>query len=309
VIDAELRHRVLVALGLVDRHLPYLHDQKTHGRPGLKGALTGSGRSWWTLLDKDTGMDPVPVVDLEIVPGYVVKSGKAYRIDGITYLVEDGTGRPSPDRVVEEFRRFHDRLPEAGRYQRGYAWLAGRNPEDSTWAELYNIAGFRSAATAGDGGVRMWDRHDAIVGPEASAADILSHEFGHNVSSGVARRGLHAEGDRWRLAARQDAGTTRPTDVRLSRRSGVPSDRLNMRYQAGADWPHGVTEYGTSSSTEDYAESIAFYLADRIGTGRLDPGGPRVPIYFRDLFPERAKVLDEVFPQVARRQLAEISGR
>jgi len=304
-----LEHRVDPWDPAAIRHLPGLHDQSKHGRPGLKGALTGSGHTWWTLLDKDTGMDPVPVVDLEIVPGYVVKSGRAYRIDGITYLVEDGAGRPTPGRVVEEFRSFHDQLPEAGRYQRGYAWLAGRNPEDATWADLYNIAGFRSAATAGDGGVRMWDRHDAIVGPEASVADILSHEFGHNVSSGVARRGLHAEGERWLQAARRDAGTTRPTDVRLSRRSGVPSDRLNMRYQAGADWPHGVTEYGTSSSTEDYAESIAFYLADRIGTGRLDPGGPRVPIYFRDLFPERAKILDEVFPEIARRQLAEVNAR
>lgn len=270
--------------------------------------LTGWESRWWTILREDTGMDAVPVRDLELVGGYILKSGKAYRIDGITFIVEDGTG-PSAERIVQGFRDVHRQLPpEADQYQQGYAWLAGRNPADAYWAEEYNIPGFKSVATAGDGAVRMWARADAPFGPASYLAE-LSHEFGHNVSSAVARRDLGDGSPAWARAAKADSGIRRPTDVAFSGRLALRLQQVNYHVQPSKGWPWGVSEYGTSSRAEDYAESMAFYLGDKIGTGRLRPGDPPVPIYFRDLFPERAKVLDQVFPEIAKRQKAAISAR
>lgn len=271
--------------------------------------VTGYNRRWWTALAEDTGMDPVPVRDLEIDGGYIVKSGKAYRIDGITFLVEDGAGASDAAQIVDGFRRIHRLLPpEADQYQQGYAWLAGRNPADGYWEQKYDHPGFSSLATAGDGAVRVWNRAGTSFGPDAHLATLM-HEFGHNVSHAARDRDLHDRSANWSGAARLDAGLKRPTDVQYSGPMINKLRDLNFTRQRDRPYQYGVTDYGTSSPAEDYAESMALYLGDQLGTGRLRPGGPIVPIYFRDLFPARADVLDRVFPEIAKRQKAAISAR
>jgi len=305
------RRRILVPEAAVKAPAP------AAPRPGLPSELTGSGRDWKTLLREDTGMVPVPVRDLEVpgAGGYILKSGQAYRIDGVVYLVEDEATSArefmralTAQRVVEEFRAVHDSLPGASRYQSGYAWLAGRNPADAYWAERYNRPDFVSAATAGDGGVRMWNRRGDVLGPLASR-DSLMHEFGHNVSSVAAHLDLHDHSRAWTSAADSDAVARRPTNIGYTGDLMYRARRIDWQYRAGKGYPLGVTEYGKSSVMEDYAESMAFYLAGEIGQGQIKRGGPRLPIYFRDLFPARAAVLDRLFPEIARRQRAAIAAR
>lgn len=271
--------------------------------------LSGPGPRWWSLLREDTGPDdPVPVRDLNLGSGYTVRSGKAFRVDGVAILVEDGTSPTS--QVVRDFMDVHRELPaNAGHYQRGYAWLAGSNPDDAFWERKYKIPGFASGATAGDGSVTMWRKENAALGPY-SYRDTLAHEFGHNVSARSVSRDLDDRGAAWEQAAEHDAAATRPTDVSWTAGPMVlRAHTFNFAYAPGKDWPRGVTQYGTSSPAEDYAESVSFYIAGQIGTGRLQLGGPKKPIYFRDLFPARAAVLDQVFPEIAASQQAAVRAR
>lgn len=69
-------------------------------------------------------------------------------------------------------------------------------------------------------------------------------------------------------------------------------------------FPKGVTAYGTADQIEDYAESIMLYLAGIMGTATFRGNDLDEPVWFRDLFPERAAVLDQLFPDFARRQRA-----
>jgi hypothetical protein len=279
-------------------------------KPSLNPAeLTGPDRKWWRQLQEDTPDGThVPVRDLELEPGYTVKSGRVYRINGVSYLIEDGTTN-RPENVLRGYQEIHKALgPDASKYQHSYAWLAGRNPADAYWEKKYGIPGFTSAATAGDGSTRSWVVSSAL-GPN-SYLDRFMHEFGHNVSTGVESRGLHDTGYDYGQSVLADRYVQRPSDLRWALgRLTVKVKGISFAPDHSKNLPWGVTEYGKSSHAEDYAESIAFYLGGHIGYGRLTPGGPEVPIYFRDLFPARAAIFDQVFPDVARQQLAAISAR
>lgn len=61
-------------------------------------------------------------------------------------------------------------------------------------------------------------------------------------------------------------------------------------------FPAGVTTYGKSAIGEDFAESVRLYLRDAIGTGWFGSNQFVKMVYFRDLFPARASVLDRLFP-------------
>ena len=95
--------------------------------------------------------------------------------------------------------------------------------------------------------------------------------------------------------------------------------------EPGRGYPKGVTDYGRSSAAEDYAESVMLYQLGPIATGRL-PGavipkltGVKLPpgavaitdneiLYFRDIYPKRAAILDKLFPDIAKAQKAEIAA-
>lgn len=273
-------------------------------------ALTGDGQRWWKMLPDDTGYDePVPVRNLVVVAGYRIGSGKAYRVDGVTVLVEDGAGIVQKDLIARDFIDHHKQLPaDADTYQHGYAWLAGKNPDDAYWSTKYGMPGFTSLATAGDGGVRVWNRENSSLTPGSYEAE-LRHEFGHNVSSAAAARNLDDHSAAWADAGLDDLSATRPTDLTWTGRTIMKAQNIRFDYQSGKGYPRGVTDYGKSSPGEDYAESMAFYLSGPIGTGRFTPGGPLQPVYFRDLFPNRAAVFDQLFPGLAQQQKAAVSAR
>jgi hypothetical protein len=58
-----------------------------------------------------------------------------------------------------------------------------------------------------------------------------------------------------------------------------------------------------------------FYRHDKIGTGRLEigtvpnPDGPIVDLYFRHIFPHRTVLLDEIFPDIAKKQMEELGAQ
>ena len=83
-------------------------------------------------------------------------------------------------------------------------------------------------------------------------------------------------------------------------RTGDPG-RKGMPYPSGINW------YAMTSPEEDWAESGEMYFHGPIGTGRIVGRRGRVPIWFRDLFPARAQALDELYPEFARQQLAEMA--
>jgi hypothetical protein len=279
-------------------------------KPSLNPAeVTGPDKKWWRQLQEDTPAGTyVPVRDLELEPGYTVQSGRIYRVNGIAYLVEDGTNS-SHENVLRGFQDIHRELgPDASKYQHSYAWLKGRNPADAYWEKQYGIPGFLSAATAGDSSTRTWNASPAFI--PSNYLDRFMHEFGHNVSTGVQSRGLHDTGYDYGQAVLSDRYVQRPSDLRWALgRLALRAKTISFTPDHSKNLPWGVSTYGKSSHAEDYAESIAFYLGGHIAHGRLTPGGPEVPIYFRDLFPARAAIFDQIFPDVARKQLAAISAR
>lgn len=281
--------------------------------PGNPAEVTGYQYAWWTQAKADTGLDNwIPVRDMRIEStsvtpaGYIVKSGRIYRIDGVSYLIEDPAIAES---IVEDLRKFHKTLPKsAAGYQKGYAWLLGRNPADGYWERTYKTKEFRSVATAGYGVTTLWQPTPAA----SRSFGELRHEFGHNVSSAVRRQDLHAESKAWRDAGAADFALDREglefyplfatIDVSLPVAGRPYPEFLKdlATRKPKPKYPAGVTGYGTSAIGEDYAESVWLYLHGQIGSLRV--GGEKIPVYFRDLFPNRAAVLDQVFPRVASAQ-------
>jgi DNA-binding MarR family transcriptional regulator len=265
-----------------------------------------TGADWRQSLKEDTPPQGIPVHDLKVSQfyDYKIDRGTVFRKDGIIYLVEHGEG-VIPQQIARELRSIHAKLPpDAARYQKSYAWLQGRNPGDKHWEKEYNIPGFTSFATAGggDGQTHVWAQKD-YPGTPSKVANELNHEFGHNVSREVPND-LSEFSPRWSQAGLDDSSSKRPKfSPNVTLMVGNHAIKLTPDHSKG--YPHGVTNYGQSAVAEDYAESVQLYLRGELGQGKVD--GPDGPVffkaYFRDLFPNRAKILDKVFPKFAEEQM------
>jgi hypothetical protein len=124
-------------------------------------------------------------------------------------------------------------LPPALAAHVGDVYLATRaNAADAAWAVRYNIPGFRSRATGGDGPIVFYDR--------PADRDTIAHEAGHVLAT--ARFGSVAppEGGNFMAAAR----------------SGEPPP----------------TDYARVSPVEDFAESVMVYVRDREAFRASHPG-------------------------------------
>jgi hypothetical protein len=109
--------------------------------------------------------------------------------------------------------------PELARHTKGIYLTNQRNRHDAHWEQEYGIAGFKSAATGGDGNVTVYNG-----GP--MGAGTFAHEAGHNLAT-----------------ARY--GDTKPY---------VMSDFM----VAARREPH-PTEYAKKSPAEDFAESVMLH--------------------------------------------------
>ena len=236
---------------------------------------------------------------------YTVQDGTAWSFDGVAYLVEhraDQFGSPWVSRTLTDLRAAHADIPAAKLANKSYSALGGDNPADEYWRKHYNDPHHASAAMASGGHVTLWQ----FRGPYSRVnVDNIRHETGHNLDEIVGRETVGSESPAWKAAAKADVATwSKVTDI---------SDEIHghgefAKLETGRGFPEGVTSYGRSAAVEDYAESVRLYQLGVIAQGRLTAGAEKGPVYFRDLYPERAKILDELFPDIAKAQKAEIKA-
>lgn len=283
--------------------------------------------------------DRLPVVSLD-VEGRMVKHGTVVRREGLPVILVEHEPGADPadvdkdiDKVAEEWQKVAKGInPELVALQKGIAWLKGSNPADDHWAKVYNMPGFVSAATGGNGTTNLWGTK-----PNAST---LAHEFGHNIDSGAPHTG---ESWKWLTGKAGSGDAILPTppagaadgapEVGPSYLTARTFDQAHMKQlvaaaldmsienggftpgQSGSLFTEtrtgghrilfdgeevGPTAYGRTNEKEDYAESVRLYLSDRrFGKlGYLPPAAGQsvgTNLRFADLYPQRAKHLDTVF--------------
>ena len=279
--------------------------------------LTGNlpGGAWRTLLTGPTPPEGVRVRDLRVADSwqgeYRVANGTAWRdADGVSYLVEHGEfeyGAQWVTEAVDRMRDAHRQIPAAARANKSYSWLLDRNPSDAYWEAQYRTPGFRSWATAGDGDIRLWSR--TLYGGDSGDhfVSLLRHETGHNLDDQVGRFNIGSESPAWKSAVSDDAaGAPRVTNLF----EFVPGHPIVQTPDPTKSFPNGVTTYGKSSTGEDFAEAIRLYTASGpVGKGGLAGFDAPVDVYFRDMFPHRAAILDAIFPDLAKVQRDAIKAR
>jgi hypothetical protein len=209
--------------------------------------------------------------------------------------------------------------PDARRFQKGYIALRGADPFDQYMAAQERIESKRTGrplskttmrtiagAMAGDtmvyglGGRPLQEQLTSVK-------KSIRHESGHNFDTGLGSGlpgGKLSTSPEW-LAAAQAEPPRRAYDFTPSEQG--PLSAIQWDLNPDSKFVGGVTKYGTESPEEDFAESISMYLGGQVGTGSLTEGGTAVPLWFRDLWPERARVLDKYFAQFATSQQAEIA--
>ena len=263
------------------------------------------GRHEFVNANGDTPAEGVRVRDLRITTssgGYTVAHGTAWRFDGIAYLVEHGPndfGSPWVSRTLTDLRSAHDTIPSARIANKSYAVVTGANPDDAYWREKYKNPNHVSAMTASRGRINIWNTR----APYGRVwVDGLRHETGHNLDDMIERRVRGSQSEEWTAAA--------ASDVRSAARIKDLSDRGKGMARVDPDrgYPNGVTGYGRSSAAEDFAESVMLYQLGEVATGRLKAGADMGPLYFRDIYPARAKILDTLFPDIAKEQIAALKA-
>lgn len=263
------------------------------------------GRHEFVNANGDTPAEGVRVRDLRTTTssgGYTVAHGTAWRFNGVAYLVEHGEhdfGSPWVSQTITDLRKAHDTIPAAHTANKSYAVVTGANPDDAYWREKYNNPNHVSAMTAGQGHIYIWNTR----APYGRVwVDGLRHETGHNLDDMIKRGVRGSQSAEWTAAA--------AADVRSAARIKDLSDRGQemAKVETARGYPNGVTRYGRSSSAEDFAESVMLYQLGEIATGRLKPAADVGPLYFRDIYPARAKILDTLFPEIAKEQIAALKA-
>jgi hypothetical protein len=291
-----------------------VRDGRLTGRVGILDRLNETLRA-------DTGPEGILVHDLELqnINGYKVRNGRAWRFNGVTYLLEDGADPVKSAELMDAIYAEHNALPAEMRgFQRAYALLqhpdatdayedakarmearrlGNPRPKPSTWQTL-------AAARGGDIYIFRLGEPATQLTPIDRVTKTVRHEGGHNLDNQGHDSGLGpiSSSSSWSAATRP---TAQPVfDFDQNDRGSISPIRFAPNDDA--PFPGGVTNYGTASPSEDFAEAVALYTAGIIGRGRLTENGPIVDIYFRDLFPERAAELDRYMPNFGADQMASI---
>lgn len=277
--------------------------------------ITGKIQTHWSANRPDTGPNGIAVRDAVIEGSYVIAQGRAWVIDGIGYLIEIPSGpitarmRADVLRTLTALREQHETLPGASLYNKSYNYILRANPHDIHYAQQYGVPDFASAATAGDGSVTFW-RMTRPAGYRPSD-DTFRHETGHNLDYRYAtHHGLGSANLRWSQAVGLDTkrwSADPPPIIDFVGRERSSAFELLPKRDSSAQFPNGVTKYGKTHAAEDYAESFELYTRrSPIAEGTIN--GERVPLYFRDVWPNRAALFDEMFPDFAKAQIATIKA-
>ena len=224
-----------------------------------------------------------------------------HRRDGVFYTVEMGSqnfDKPyAASRVVFEFEDYYKRLPDGWQQSvKTFNWFNNANPADNYWKHKFNSPDHTSLATAGYETMTFWAQSPRAGGPKGHSSS-LDHEMGHLVDNYHQTPSLGAD---WHMKAELDAPDQ---SVLLSSFKGRALDSfLTLAPDMTRGFPYGVTSYGKSSAREDFAESVSLYRQGVIGKATVG-GVENVDVYFRDMFPRRAAILDRLFPELAKEQL------
>ena len=140
----------------------------------------------------------------------------------------------------------------------------GRNPNDEYWAEVYDIPGFTSGATGGNGTMTFYHGTKNIV------QALFDHEMGH-----IAGQKSEGEQDQW-------------LDGFFEWITGAPQNVPEGWQEAAKKDGNHVSDYATKSPSEDFAETYRFYIEAK-------RNGPEAFEDFREEYPARAKLLDDIF--------------
>lgn len=145
--------------------------------------------------------------------------------------------------VVESVRMATDpRLPESVfRVNQRITFTNQRNKHDEYWSRVYGIPDMRSAATGGE------NQTIVVYNGKAMGFDTFAHETGHNVATKL-----------WQ--------------------SPVPKAGSMYSQTQKIDKP--VTDYGSKSPAEDFAEAVKLYYSSNWTRGQLQA---RAPNKFRAL--------------------------
>jgi len=273
----------------------------------------------------ETGPDGVPIRDFQLRgndpenpdSGYVMRNGTYFRRNGVAYLVEHPDtkeGKEEAKRIQKLLEAHRKSLPASVRDQSdAYAWVSGEYPEDAVFAQRMGLPPnhkfYTEAVSDRFGGTYLFNRNQYGA---RGVAGALDHEFAHSLDHQQWSTSLHSSSVRWREAAELDSKTRASfRDVKITRGNrsgGLNSVRLTPAAEGDSvKFPHGVSDYGTSSADENMPEAFRLYRLGPIGTARLTADGPEEPIWFRDLFPEQAAILDDIVPDFAKQQQAEIA--
>jgi hypothetical protein len=285
-----------------------VHDGVLTGKVGIADDVN-------RVLTEDTGREGVPVRDLTLddIRGYKIDRGHAWRFNGVTYLLEDGDYTPEQrSDILNTLYTEHQSLPkEAQKFQRGFILLQGKMPVDEYEEAKERLEAAREGrkpvppqwstlASAVGGDIFVYRLGELSKGqnPAGRIRDSVKHEAGHNIDAELnPHAGPISATPRWR-----EASSMKPA---RKIKGFVPNGRgtispIMYENNPQAPYPGGVTRYGQTSAAEDFAEAISMYFAGVLGEANGEP------VYFRDLFPDRAALLDFLFPIFAKDQLAEI---
>jgi len=159
---------------------------------------------------------------------------------------------------LADVNKIFKRIPKALRQLVSEIQLLDyRNPADSYWEQVYNIPGFRSFATGGQGQIHFYE--NGYMSKQAILERLfhtLAHEAGHNLDQVLGRTIPGSHG-----------------------RFSISSDWIEAIVKDGGGM---VSQYAqkANSPVEDFADSVAFFVKDKRE--------------FAKLFPSRAKILKAV---------------
>lgn len=267
------------------------------GEEFAAGAKAGPGAvgpfdKWYDkLAATKAGDPPIPVNNLVTESGYKVERGFAYKdAAGRAYLVEARTGETTEATLARAAQAqavvdgVLKSVPEAHRgLIRGIQLVEGANPKDAHWAKEFNLPGFVSDATGGQGGLTVWNG-------QVPKPTTVAHEFGHSFDpshGGLA--GAGSKSGSWMTVAGDDQISSAAWAGKFK------ETRLNGHVSPIHLGQKAPTAYGNNSVGEDFAESVRLWLKDRReGKVGYDPTTGN-NLRFSDLFPERARRLDALF--------------
>lgn len=234
--------------------------------------LDGEGKSRNYTITRSSELPPAPVGCAcptchagSVCTAEPVQAGAkqpvSYKLsDGTDHLLVGTTPDGDDDWEVAQTILLWGQLPARLRHLlQNLHVVDGPNPTDGEWAKIYNMPGFSSAASGGNGAATFWN------GISNLNAEVFFHEFGHVLGQAFSKTEDFAPAD-WAAAIKSD--------------------------------PEPVSNYAKASLNEDFAETVTVYLLLQQGRlPRV--GNPPVSLAdFEQRFPHRSAILKEIFEGV-----------